>query len=64
MADPKGTVNQHIIDTLLGRRANLVNEQTILKKAEKRLTDIDAEVGVINEELTARGHVDPPAPQE
>jgi hypothetical protein len=59
MADPKGNVNQHIISTLLGRRANLVQERKLLKKAEARLAEISPEIEVIEQELKDRGHVDP-----
>ena len=58
MPDPKGNVNQHIISTLLGRRANLLQERKQLKKAEARIAEIDPEVTEINAELSARGHVD------
>lgn len=59
MPDPKGNVNQHIIATLLGRRANLKEEAKQLRKAEKRLAEIGPELEVIEQELKDRGHVDP-----
>jgi hypothetical protein len=64
MPDPKGNLNQHLIDTLLQRRSHLKGEQRQLKKAGVRLTEIDGELGVIGEELSARGYVDPPPAEQ
>jgi hypothetical protein len=64
MADPKGNVNSHIVSTLLNRRNGLKAERRQLKKAAERLAEIEGELDIIGQELTDRGHVDPPPPEE
>lgn len=65
MGTPKEQIYSEMVGELLARRNSLRARRKVFESATTAMADIDARLEVIEEELAAYGHKDPPpAPVE